>query len=326
MTTTRPRVETRSKLLKLKSWLTVAEAANHLSLLVDEEVTEADIFQFALVRRLTLSVRFVNPVTAMQLTPERTFERTDEDEWEVGPDEFPEHPFLVLPDGLYDLPMTGVERLDVEQEYQKRTGGPEVTIREGGDGPFVTSWITRARFRIQREAEQPNAVERSGRCLPPDAVFVVRPNALEEFMRQIYLENGGCPAPHPVAPTTPEPTGPIPDEPSDAPSRSDADQVPSDELVPLDMAGQDLKTKEGRRKAVKAFLDYCNRTQRFDLRQHHIWKALGYKSASQFQAWLGAKGKPRESAQCAERVQRILALSPKDFVSLLHRKKLLPDT
>lgn len=49
-----------SKLFKLKEWLTIAEAAKHLSVAFGEEVTEADILRLGLDRKLILSVNFVN--------------------------------------------------------------------------------------------------------------------------------------------------------------------------------------------------------------------------------------------------------------------------
>ena len=97
----------------------------------------------------------------------------------------------MLPDDLYDLPMKGVERLDVEHEYQRRTGGPEVRGSDNAsatidiDGPFVTSWLTGARFRLQQEAGEAPSVYESGRYLPPDTVFVVRPGALEKLIQQV---------------------------------------------------------------------------------------------------------------------------------------------
>ena len=48
------------KLLKLREWLTVPEAAGHLSILFGEDVTEADVLRLALDGHLTLSVNFVN--------------------------------------------------------------------------------------------------------------------------------------------------------------------------------------------------------------------------------------------------------------------------
>ncbi|MGZ8157940.1 MAG: hypothetical protein ACXWT1_16440 [Methylobacter sp.] len=49
-----------SKLFKLKEWLTLPDAAKHLSGVCNEEVTEADILRLALDGHLKLSVNFVN--------------------------------------------------------------------------------------------------------------------------------------------------------------------------------------------------------------------------------------------------------------------------
>lgn len=143
-----------SKLFKLKQWMTLSEAAKHLSGTCGEEVGIADILRLALDGHLQLSVNFVNHAEARlgQI---------------VGPDdvtwiEFPslskDHPEQTtkIPDclsignenyikfqdkvvsltGIWDLPMIGSERLDVEHQYQLLTGGPEVTL-VGIDGAFV---------------------------------------------------------------------------------------------------------------------------------------------------------------------------------------------
>ena len=52
------------KLLKLKDWVSVPDAARHLSIIFDVIVSEADVLRFALDGRLTLSVYFVNPTWA----------------------------------------------------------------------------------------------------------------------------------------------------------------------------------------------------------------------------------------------------------------------
>ena len=52
------------KLLKLKDWLTVPDAARHFSILFGDDVSEADVLRFALDGHLTLSVHFVNHATA----------------------------------------------------------------------------------------------------------------------------------------------------------------------------------------------------------------------------------------------------------------------
>lgn len=55
-----------NKLLKLKEWLTVADAAGYLSILLKEEVSEADVLRLALDGRLQLSVFFPNPTWALR--------------------------------------------------------------------------------------------------------------------------------------------------------------------------------------------------------------------------------------------------------------------
>ena len=50
----------KSKLFKLKEWLTIPETASHLSIILGEEVTDADILQLAIETHLTISVYFVN--------------------------------------------------------------------------------------------------------------------------------------------------------------------------------------------------------------------------------------------------------------------------
>jgi hypothetical protein len=53
-----------SKLFSVKEWLTLDDAAKHLSIVFGEEVTRPDILRLALDKRLTLSVDFVNHANA----------------------------------------------------------------------------------------------------------------------------------------------------------------------------------------------------------------------------------------------------------------------
>lgn len=70
------------KLFNLKEWLTVADAARHLSIVFGEDVTEADVLRLALDGRLRLSVYFVNHAIALcgKVVP---WEETD---WWLFPD------------------------------------------------------------------------------------------------------------------------------------------------------------------------------------------------------------------------------------------------
>lgn len=151
-----------SKLFQLKEWLTIADAARHLSTVFREQVSEADVLRLALDSHLTLSVNFVNkaiarrcsivPVHQAHLLPGPILEGRKILE-QLGPALVKEPKLLVglylsdkgvlevatgleTLDGVYDLPMIGAEELDVEHEYQRLTGGPEVTLSRL-EGAFV---------------------------------------------------------------------------------------------------------------------------------------------------------------------------------------------
>lgn len=141
-----------SKLLKLKTWLTLDEAARHLSLMFGEAVSKADVLRLALDGRLTLSVNFINGAEA-RCGP---MIESEEIQWTELPG--PDGGTIRVPDGVmlsdgsairldnevvslrgvYDLPMLGNERHDVEHLYQQLTDGPAVTL-QGLDGPFVVA-------------------------------------------------------------------------------------------------------------------------------------------------------------------------------------------
>ncbi|MDD5268030.1 MAG: hypothetical protein PHO08_13030 [Methylococcales bacterium] len=154
-----------SKLLNFKPWLTVPEAAKHLSGICGEEVTEADILRLALDGHLKMSVNFVNKAHARpgqvvgyeavkwgelpakwvdklisnyNLPAEGkgkpifyiTSLQIDDDNY-LNLEEK-----VVVIEGVWDLPMIGNERIDIEHRYQIMTGGPPVELI-GLDGPLV---------------------------------------------------------------------------------------------------------------------------------------------------------------------------------------------
>ena len=126
-----------NKLLKLREWLTLEEATKHISSVIGEPVSNADLYRFALDGHLTLSVSFFNHAQARRgkyvkaddidlPTVENNFftdeELADpitlpldyhihvsEDKWIVL------EPEVVLISGLWDLTMIGGEALDIEQ-------------------------------------------------------------------------------------------------------------------------------------------------------------------------------------------------------------------
>lgn len=206
------------RLLRIRDWLTVAETARYLALIFEDDVTEADVLRLGLDGHLKLSVRFVNHAIAKrhreladaeigegrgrleQLTAEcreaaaaglpfPTKVLTAEEE-EIQRED---RRIYTLGDGIYDLPMIGAERLDVEHEYQQQTNGPEVTLINMF-GAFVDS-EDGIRFVLQEKL--PATTVAAGGVLvkadpyyppsglPDDSVLVVRTAALRELEARV---------------------------------------------------------------------------------------------------------------------------------------------
>jgi hypothetical protein len=276
--------------MRLLEWFTVKDAAKYLSIILGEEVTEAHILRLALDGQLTLSVNFVNKVTACPGGKFLPFQEWEEDfrkgvsisELKAGartvlpggdlsfhapgycfipaPRGMKENVFRKLtkkeqekvirlaideavhnaeliakefggkvpPDwfnrrvetisGVWDLPMIGGERLDVEHQYQSMTDGPEVTLISL-DGTFVADqdgkiWQLQDQLDMKEpcqaatnattgDNERDNHKKRVKKpCddsdnyypaggLPSDSVLVVRTSALREFEEQIRTEYAG---------------------------------------------------------------------------------------------------------------------------------------
>ncbi len=147
-----------SKLFKLKAWLTLDEAVNHISTVLGESATETDLLRFALDGHLTLSVNFVNHAQARKgkwvKTDDVQFYQIEKDiftgEKLEKPISMPLNNELFVSDdnwialekpvgsiaGVWDLAMVGAETLDIEHLYQQSTSGLEVTL-VAIDGAFV---------------------------------------------------------------------------------------------------------------------------------------------------------------------------------------------
>jgi len=172
------------KLFKLKEWLILADAAQHLSAVFGEDVKEADVLQLALNGHLKLSVRFVNGTRALC---GRVVPLEDAETFEVRENlnsgktikvtrglQIREGEILELDkeirtlEGVWDLPMIGAERLDVEHDFENQTGGPAVSLIcldgvlvEGLDGTLCqlqSHFSDNEYFKKKRESE--GAVER----------------------------------------------------------------------------------------------------------------------------------------------------------------------
>jgi hypothetical protein len=195
------------KLLNLKQWLTVADAARHLSILFGEDVSEADVLRLALDGHLTLSVNFVNHTTGRCgpvvpfLDAKRTSIQLFDNEWmhsidgvRIGEDQVIERDQeVIVIDGIWDLKMHGAERLDVEHRYQFLTGGPSVDLvfldgpivcREDGTHCQLHSHFSDNEFANPKNLKKPrnhrdNYHPAAG--IPADSVLVIRTSALHDL-------------------------------------------------------------------------------------------------------------------------------------------------
>lgn len=151
-----------SKTLRLREWLTLPEAVKHISSVLNEEITEAEILQFALDGHLKLSVNFVNRTVARRGNivgsdhikwgefPKELFYRVPYLSVEENGESYRHMESLKIDDtrflnfsdntesiqGIYDLPMIGCERLDIKRKFHRLTDGPEVAFEFLG-GPVV---------------------------------------------------------------------------------------------------------------------------------------------------------------------------------------------
>lgn len=191
-----------SKLFQLKAWLTVKEAASHLTTIFGEAVTEADIFRLCLDRKLTLSVVFIDGHLASPF-------KLIEDESLVEYLEVPSldgrrsvklpvgGQILYAPSGHmyqcqnvitdleedwpYDLVMVGGERITIEENYWRLGGGNREEF-SNIDGSFVSEGETifQLKAALPRAEGDPAQFYPLGR-LPENKLVVVKTGALLEL-------------------------------------------------------------------------------------------------------------------------------------------------
>lgn len=199
------------KLFNLKEWLTVPDAARHLSILFGEDVGQADVLQLALDGHVTLSINFVNHtkgrcgrVVPLSEAKQHLLPSLNGGSFwaingvAIGNDQVIEvDQEVVVIDGIWDLSMRGAERHDIEHQYQLLTGGPPVDLGslEGpivcrADGTYcqLQSHFSDNEFARLEVLKKPrnhrdNYYPASG--LPADSVLVVRTSALQELESQL---------------------------------------------------------------------------------------------------------------------------------------------
>jgi hypothetical protein len=193
------------KLFKLKEWLSVPDAARHLSILFGEDVSEADVLRLALDEHLTLSVDFVNFAIAQcwKIVPLADAERkiiqpsdgepySSIDGVNLGDGRVFSSDGIRYLRGVWDLAMIGAERLEIEHRYRLLTDGPVVNLsdldgllvsRPDGTWGHLVQHVTDSEV-LKKQYKSPYDHPDNyypAQALPLDAVLVVRTSALQDL-------------------------------------------------------------------------------------------------------------------------------------------------
>lgn len=209
-----------SKLLKLKDWLTVPDAARHLSILFGEEVSEADVLRLALDGKLKLSVKLATSVNARAVKRIPLEEVRDQEcrlacVW-FGNEprvlmpgysmdiaivyQLPEH-VVILNDEVWDLPMVGQEKFRVKlEEYKRMTSRHDVVEDYSCESVLVEDQNGQTMYEIQSfigptpfETPQGKFMTEGDyypvHCLPDGSVLVVRTSALLDLQERFASED-----------------------------------------------------------------------------------------------------------------------------------------
>lgn len=117
-----------SKLLKLKKFFTIDEAAKYLSSVLEEDVSETDIYGFALERHLTISVKFNSLI---EISPGCELSESDLPYNANNSNSFVNrlgHSIyfedgVVISEGIWDLSMLGGEFIEIDSLHKSATDG-----------------------------------------------------------------------------------------------------------------------------------------------------------------------------------------------------------
>lgn len=203
-------------MFSLKKWFTVADAAKRLTSVFGEEVNEADMLRFALDKHLTLSINFINP----------TYGKCGKIIHESEARRYCKLPFrglhpvihtagiyvsnntvfdmeekIEILEGVWDLPMIGDEKRDIERKYQTCIGisNEHCTSKLFSHGCLVARSVDAELCMLQQENECYDGTINPLKCgwrddflpaqfLPDDSVLVVRADALREFEQSLINE------------------------------------------------------------------------------------------------------------------------------------------
>lgn len=168
-----------NKLFRLKKWLTVADAARHLTIVFGEDVTEADVLRLALDEKLRLSIFLADEYVYAKRVhkvpiPEFLTTNSENSIFVSNVDSLlsVEDDKIFRLSGVLDLPMIDLDRMEIENEYRRLTS--EMEVGDFGGGKF---YIEASGQLYALHDPQP----------PPWHIKIDPPGGVEQFMRQSAL-------------------------------------------------------------------------------------------------------------------------------------------
>lgn len=155
---------TSPKLTALREWLTIHETASELRRTLGEPVSEADVLRLALDGHLSLAV-YVPVALSVECQPAETDE--------LDPDT--ERRSI---SGLWNLPLLGPARVEVERRHQSLLGNYVPVPRPRGAFVEDGQWIC----RLPPDEGASGMTPRSPSELSEGSVLCVRRTAIQEFL------------------------------------------------------------------------------------------------------------------------------------------------
>lgn len=186
-----------NKLFKLRKWLTIADAAAHLTEVFTERITEADLMQLGLEGRLTLSVRFKLPISGREASMAGDRRTTPVNDSVHLTDSFATmHGNVKSFDGIFDLPLIGGETAILRgAEWSGSSEIPddywafdEVMLRSEDGTLFALMEMKKSDHAFVEPFDSPENFNRMYWLPTTEAQLVIRTSALRALQAESFAD------------------------------------------------------------------------------------------------------------------------------------------